>query len=1226
VITLPALANLVGVVTDDGLSPAPVVITTMWSKVSGPGTITFGTAQTLSTTAMFSLPGSYVLRLTASDNATAMGSDDVVVTVQPRNLPPVVNAGPDRTIAFPAPATLMGMVTDDHNPNPPDAVVVTWSKVSGPGTVVFTHSHTPSTTATFSAPGDYVLRLSANDSAATSSGDVTIRVRRNLPPVVDAGLTQTITLPATAALAGTVADDGFPVPPGTITATWSKVSGPGTVTFANPQAPATTATFSLPGAYVLRLAATDGALVGSDVTSVVVRPRNRPPNVNAGPDKVVTMPAAANLMGVVTDDGLSPASVLITSAWSQVSGPGNTLFSNAQAPATTATFSAPGRYVLRLTASDNAAASARDDMMVTVLPADTAPQVYAGPDQLIALPGKASLVGVVTDDGLPNPPGAVSVLWSQVSGPGTVAFTKLRTLSTAAMFSLPGTYVLRLTATDGQQTTSDDVSIRVAPPNSPPLVHAGSDQTITLLEQASLAGTVTDDGLPNPPGAVSVTWSKNRGPGIVTLANARARTTTATFSRDGTYILRFTATDGAATVSDDMMITVRPFNRPPGVNAGPDQTITLPATATLAGVVTDDGLPTPPGLVTSTWSKISGPGTVTFANPQATNTTATFATFGVYVLRLTATDGALTASNDLTIIVHPPAPINRAPLVDAGLDRTINFPTKAMLVGTVSDDGLPTPPGAVTTLWSKISGPGTVTFANAQAVSTMATFSTPGAYVLRLRASDSVLAASNDVTITVLPNAFPNVNAGVDQTITFPAQVSLTGTVTDDGLPNPPAAVSVLWSKNRGPGVVTFANPRVRATTATFTRAGTYILRLTATDGAATVFDDVTITVLPNQRPPVVNAGADQTITLPAAASLTGIVTDDHLPNPPDAVTVTWSKVNGPGSVVFSNNQALNTMATFSVAGTYVLRLTANDSALIGSDTVTITVRSPLPGLAPTLQQARLFATAAAPIPTLHLDTPTPGVRLAGSAVRVGATGQGLSAETAVHFQWRPQGHATFLSIAEETLVQEDPQGQQAADFFVPWNTVALVDGDYDLQALATLPSGETLASPLVRVTVSNRADAPPATLVEDPAQKHVHVQPQRAESVKTSAGIVVSFPLGALPDADDLRLTTHLTPPGQALPGRAVGSVVEIALASGQTTSDELFMLMLPYTDADHDGLVDHTDPPVPAATLTLWGFDPLTQTWAVVPDTQVYPEARVILGHTNRFTVFGVFYRPEP
>ena len=48
------------------------------------------------------------------------------------------------------------------------------------------------------------------------------------------------------------------------------------------------------------------------------------------------------------------------------------------------------------------------------------------------------------------------------------------------------------------------------------------------------------------------------------------------------------------------------------VNAGADQTITLPATAALAGTASDDGLPTPPGTVTTTWSKLSGPGTVTF--------------------------------------------------------------------------------------------------------------------------------------------------------------------------------------------------------------------------------------------------------------------------------------------------------------------------------------------------------------------------------------------------------------------------------------------------------------------------------------------------------------------------------------------------------------------------------------------------------------------------------------
>ena len=47
----------------------------------------------------------------------------------------------------------------------------------------------------------------------------------NIAPVVDAGPDQTITLPATAALDGTVSDDGLPA--GTLTTTWTQVSGPG---------------------------------------------------------------------------------------------------------------------------------------------------------------------------------------------------------------------------------------------------------------------------------------------------------------------------------------------------------------------------------------------------------------------------------------------------------------------------------------------------------------------------------------------------------------------------------------------------------------------------------------------------------------------------------------------------------------------------------------------------------------------------------------------------------------------------------------------------------------------------------------------------------------------------------------------------------------------------------------------------------------------------------------
>jgi hypothetical protein len=211
------------------------------------------------------------------------------------------------------------------------------------------------------------------------------------------------------------------------------------------------------------------------------------------------------------------------------------------------------------------------------------------------------------------------------------------------------------TCTVGTFDDRDDLIFAIAgsPVNQPPVVNAGPDQSITLPAAASLSGTVTDDGLPNPPGVVTTTWSMVSGPGAVTFANASAKATTATFSTSGSYVLRLTASDGALPAADDVAITVNPaaVNKAPVVNAGPDLALTLPASATLNGTATDDGLPNPPGAVTTTWSKVSGPGTVTFANPSAKVTTATFSTAGTYVLQLTGSDGALSASDTAQVTV-----------------------------------------------------------------------------------------------------------------------------------------------------------------------------------------------------------------------------------------------------------------------------------------------------------------------------------------------------------------------------------------------------------------------------------------------------------------------------------------------------------------------------------------------------------------------------------------------
>ena len=56
------------------------------------------------------------------------------------------------------------------------------------------------------------------------------------------------------------------------------------------------------------------------------------------------------------------------------------------------------------------------------------------------------------------------------------------------------------------------------------------------------------------------------------------------------------------------------------------------------------------------WSKVSGPGTVTFADPKSLATTATFSTPGAYVLKLTVKSGETTASSDFNVSVETPPP------------------------------------------------------------------------------------------------------------------------------------------------------------------------------------------------------------------------------------------------------------------------------------------------------------------------------------------------------------------------------------------------------------------------------------------------------------------------------------------------------------------------------------------------------------------------------------------
>ena len=917
------------------------------------------------------------------------------------NNAPSVSAGDDQAIYLPENSvTLSGSAVDDGLPACGGSLTFAWSKVSGPGTVTFAPANAAVTTATFSTPGVYVLRLTASDSELSGSDEVTVRFNQeNQAPVVSAGPDLTIPLNGTAALNGSVTDDGLPIN-ATVITTWSMVSGPGLVTFAQPTDHITTATFSEAGVYVLRLTATDSALSAFDETVVTVTPPNRAPLVNAGADLSITLPGTARLNGTVTDDGL-PIGSTVTVSWTQVSGPGTTTFANAAAAVTTATFSEAGTYVLRLSASDTEL-TGTDDLTVTVNPPapNQAPVVDAGANQSTELKTNR-IQNAGNDEPLVNGEirawtEAVGTTWTRAASgangfpesvngghffyAGETASAELRQdidLTSFAGTIAAGTQAFELKAfvRSRAETTPDTTRLIIEYRNTANTtmiarLDSGEMSSTTawqLVEDTRVApagtgwirirliatrrtgttndayfdalslravtgagvklnGSITDDGLPAG-GSLTATWSKVSGPGDVVFANANAASTSATFSEAGVYVLRLTANDSELSSSDEVTITVEAANLAPVVNAGPDQTVTLPNSATLSGSVTDDGKPVG-ATVTSTWSKVSGPGTVTFANAAAPSTSATFSIEGTYVLRLAADDTDYISIDTITIVVNP-IPPNQAPVVNAGADQVINPPaTTATLSGTVTDDGLP-PNVSLTYQWTKVSGPGNVNFSSPTALTTNATFSEAGAYVLRLTANDSELSGSDDVRVTLNgTNKAPTVNAGADQTVAHPNTVNLIGTANDDGLPVD-SSLSFSWTKLSGPGTATFANASALQTTATFSVPGTYVLRLTTSDSALSASDDVTIT---QTAPPTagLNSPADGS-TITGRTNFIGTVSEgstwrlEYSLNE-EGVAPTWITLNSGNTPV--TNGTLGTFdPTVLLNGIYSVRLVATNGS-----------------------------------------------------------------------------------------------------------------------------------------------------------------------------------------------------------------------------------------------------------------------------------------------------------
>ncbi len=187
--------------------------------------------------------------------------------------------------------------------------------------------------------------------------------------------------------------------------------------------------------------------------------------------------------------------------------------------------------------------------------------------------------------------------------------------------------------------------------------------------------------------------------------------------------------------------------------------------------------------------------------------------------------------------------------------------------------------------------------------------------------------------------------AGPDQVITLPTDsVSLDGRSSSD----PDGTISEwLWTKIAGPASFNINNSSTANTIVKNLKTGSYLFELKVTDnGGLSAKDTVQVIVNdPGQtnRPPVANAGSDQTIILLTnSVNLDGSSSTD----PDNNITsYAWSKISGPSSFNIANANAIQTSLTNFALGIYLFELKVTDAnGLFSKDTIQIEIIDSLSG------------------------------------------------------------------------------------------------------------------------------------------------------------------------------------------------------------------------------------------------------------------------------------------
>jgi PKD repeat protein len=595
-----------------------------------------------------------------------------------------------------------------------------------------------------------------------------------------------------------------------------------------------------------------------------------------------------------------------------------------------------------------------DTLEMTVDVSNSSPRLTLGAAPPPVGVGELVSVGAAfSDPGLDDGPWTYRIDWGDGSPAATGSLAAQGSFGGTHAYTVGGTYAITFTVRDkdggeGSHYPDPKAQVTVLGPNAAPTaVLNASTRSALEGEEVVLDGKGSSDpeGLP-----LAYYWTfseKNDWARGIELHNS--------YSQQGEYTVTLTVTDaGGASSQASTTITVQ--NAPPRVSrvtASP-LGVTSGAIASVTAAVRDDGEDAPFTIVAD-W----GDGradttqyTYSLAGDYSFERTHAYAVDGSYLATLSVRDkdGALGVTS-WTIEVGSP----RAPTAVAGGPYAGQEGSAITFDGGSSSDPQG---GALTYRWDFGDG------STATGVAPFHAWANQGSYTVRLTVTDAEGLTNAATAAVSVSNVAPTVTIRTPSgspTLGTGQALSLDAAVVDPGAFDGPWSWTIDWGDGTGGVAGTAATQSTPITGShAYTDAGTFTVTVTAQDRDLGVGSTrMTVTVLPNDRPPIVNAGGPYTGTEGTSIAFSSLGSSD-----PDGGTLTYRWEFGDGTASTSANPT----KTYADNGTFIVTLTVKDPKGLAT---AATTTAAIANLAPTASLSAPSSTTEAKPYTVALSSAT---------------------------------------------------------------------------------------------------------------------------------------------------------------------------------------------------------------------------------------------------------------